>query len=148
MVELWVEYRNGEDMLVGDFPSKAAAETYFNSHKESYRDVQSEKHDLVYGTPVFRKFEWEQMNDFLKMKKYITPASEKFNDYPEEFSRTPTALCAHGENPSCTRGDFGICYSKLSCSAKRELDGSGEMLASELALLNNAIAASEAKRAR
>lgn len=145
MVELWVEYWSGKDICVGHFLNKVAAETHFNSHKESYRDAQGEKHGFPYGTPIYRKFEWEQMNEHLRKKKYIKPASEKFYRNPEEFSRTPTALCAHGENTSCTRGEFGYCYSKLGCSAKRELDGSGQMLASEMALLNNAIAATEVK---
>lgn len=145
MVELRVEYWSGEDVFVGDFPNKATAETHFNSHKESYRDGQGEKHGFPYGTPIYRKFEWVQMNEHIKRRKYIEPASGKFYRFPEEFSRTPTALCACGEDTSCTRGEFGYCYSKLGCSAKRELDGSGQMLASEMALLNNAIAATEVK---
>ena len=149
MVELRVEYWNGEDIRVGDFPNKAVAETYFNSHKEeNYRDDQGEKHGSPYGTPIYRKFEWVQKNEHHWRRKYIAPASGQFYHYPEVFSRTPTALCADGEDSSCTRGEFGVCYCKLSCSAKRELDGSGQMLASEMALLNNAIAAAEAKKER
>lgn len=141
MVELRVEYWNGKSVFIGDFPNKSAAETYFNSHKESYRDTEGEKHGFPYGTPDYCKFEWTQLNEHIRRKKFIEPASGKFYRYPEEFSKTPTALCAYGENTSCTRGDFGVCYSKLGCSAKRELDGSGQMLASEMAFLNNAIAA-------
>ena len=87
---------------------------------------------------------WKQVNDIYWRKEYIEDASEKFRNNPEEFSRFPTALCAHGKNHiSCGRGENGCCFSKLGCSAKRELDGSGRMLASEMTLLNNAITAAE-----
>lgn len=89
---------------------------------------------------------WEQMNEHLWKKKYIEDASARFIRNPEEYSKRPVAICARPGHCAGNSEEGGYCYYKLGCTAKRKLDGSGEMLESEAAMLAGAIASAEAKQ--